>query len=460
MKGRLRLLFLAYSFPPANRVGGIRAFNQAKYLTERGWEVTVVTPHPAVWRSVEREEEVRRVLEASGIRYMLTGHLLRFLSNDSLKGSGSRIAWAVGGVGRRIARMMDVEREAGWVIEAERATAALLAEDVDVIMASGPPFATFRAAEELSRRLGRPYVLDYRDLWSFNPHVRVRRFATMRQERGLLSGAAAIVVVSPGLKESLRERFGVTDRVHVVTNGYDPVDLENVTPLRFGHFAIVYAGVFYPPKRVIHPIMAALSHLDTEGGAGREWAFHYYGAHGRHVAESARMFGVEHRVQLHGPVPRDVALSAVKGAGVSVVITSIEESAPVEDRGIVTGKVFDAIGLRTPLLAVAPAGSDLEVILDCSGLGRRFAGTEVKEMADFLKEAIAGRYPAPRNPEAFAWPLLVERLDDILHSVHEKAVRTRADRSWSDREHAMDERETADSEAGRAEAFGARRERS
>jgi glycosyltransferase involved in cell wall biosynthesis len=436
------LLFLAYSFPPANRVGGVRAFNQAKFLTERGWEVTVVTPHPSVWRNIEREEEVRRTLENSGIRYMLTGHRLRFLSNDTLKGSGSKIAWAVGGVGRRIARMLNVEKEAGWVIEAERATASLLAEDVDVIMASGPPFASFRVAERLSRRLGRPYVLDYRDLWTFNPHVRVRRLATMREERELLRGAAAVVVVSSGVKESLRLRLGVADRVHVVTNGYDPSDLENVVPLRFGHFAIVYAGVFYPPKRVIHPIMNALRRLEAMGAVGNEdWAFHYYGAHGRHVAESARIFGVEHRVQLHGPVSRDVALSAIKGAGVSVVITSIEERTPIEDRGIVTGKVFDAIGLKTPLLAVAPAGSDLEAILDTSGLGRTFAGPDEEGMVQFLREAMAGHFPIPQNPEAFAWPHLVDRLDDILRSVHGKGVRAGTDRSSSDRDKVVGEDE-------------------
>ncbi len=418
MIGRPRLLFLAYSFPPANRVGGVRAYNQAKYLTLRGWEVTVVTPHPSVWRRVEGQTEVRRALERAGIRFMLTGHRWRFLSEDSLAGRGGKIAWATGGVGRRIARLLDVEREAGWAPEAESATAGLIPSDVDLVYASGPPFASFRIARRLSNRLGCPYVLDYRDLWSFNPHVRARRIATVQDEEDLLRGAASVVVVSQGLRESLRERFGLHDRVHVVTNGYDPTSFEGVTPIQFGHFALVYAGVFYPPKRVIHPIMDAIRLLDGSGDArGRDWAFHYYGGHGQHVRESARARGVQPRVVLHGPVPRAEALSAIKGAGMAVVVTSVQDTASAEDRGIVTGKVFDAIGLGTPFLAVAPPGSDLDQIVETTGLGRRFSGTESEKIAAFLAEAMAGRAPGPKRPEAYSWPLLVPRLDEILRVV-------------------------------------------
>ena len=62
----------------------------------------------------------------------------------------------------------------------------------------------------------------------------------------------------------------------------------------------------------------------------------------------------------------------MKGAGVAVVITSVVESATPEDNGMVTGKIFEAIGLGTPTLLIAPAGSDANVVAETTGLARSF----------------------------------------------------------------------------------------
>lgn len=412
---RPRLVFLAYSFPPVNRVGAIRAYNEAKQLTALGWDVTVVTPHPSVWRSLERPDETKYELQRRGIRRMLTGHGLRFLSHDSLVQRRGRAAWVVGGVGRRLARMFDIEREAGWTPETERAVRSLDSSDVDVIYASGPPFASFRIAKRLANRVGRSYVLGYRDLWTYNPHARARRRATVLEEESLLREAAAVVTISQGLRESLRRRFALKDGIYVVTNGYDPADFEQVEPWKFGHFAIVYAGVFYPPKRVIDPLMDAIRRLKTGlAPGGVPWAFHYFGVHGSHVEDAAQRFQVEDKVFVHGVVSRQEALSAIRGAGVSAVITSVSDEASVEDRGIVTGKVFDAIGLRTPIVAIAPSGSDLDGVLKVSGLGQRFSGKDTKGIASFIAEAMAGRAPSAAEPEAFSWSRLGRQLDEVL----------------------------------------------
>ena len=157
--------------------------------------------------------------------------------------------------------------------------------------------------------------------------------------------------------------FGVGSKLHVLSNGYDPEELADIAPYDFGHFAIVYAGNFYPPKRVISPIMAALERLlKTTDGNNREWFFHYYGRHEDHVLEEARKFGVTEKVISHGWVPQSEALAAVRGAGLTIVISSVDDQATVADKGIMTGKVYEALGLNVPVLVVAPQGSDLETL--------------------------------------------------------------------------------------------------
>ena len=142
--------------------------------------------------------------------------------------------------------------------------------------------------------------------------------------------------------------------------------------------------------------------------------FHYYGRHGVHVREEAERFGVTDKVIVHELVPRATALEAVKGAGVAVVITSVADNATLEDNGMVTGKIFEAIGLGTPVLVIAPDGSDANVVAETTGLGRRYPANDVDGIASFLSDLTNGKSLGPKDTAAYAWGNLVSTLDGVL----------------------------------------------
>jgi glycosyltransferase involved in cell wall biosynthesis len=423
---RPKLLFLAWSFPPAKVIACVRTWSIAKYLVRLGWDVTVVTPHPSAWRHVENPQEIEANLKQAGIRRIVTGHRWRCLIPDSLHCWHQGLGWFAGGLCRNVARRLGIDQAAGWIKAADRACSPLTAKDVDIILASGPPFVAFRLAKLLSDRLGRPYVLDYRDPWTGSPHAACPRPTTIREESRLLASCAAVTTVSPSWSLALDRRFGVGSKLHVVTNGYDLEELTHVETHAFGHFAIVYAGTFYPPKRVISPVMAALKILnETVNEKGGEWYFHYYGKQQHHIREEAKRFGLLERVVLHGLVPRAEALSALRGAGVAVVITSVFEEASLEDNGIVTGKVFEILGLGTPVLLVAPSDSDARVIAEKTACAHSFTGSDTDGMASFLREAMFGRHPKPTNLDAYAWTNIAKQFDAILrgavvNALHDK----------------------------------------
>jgi glycosyltransferase involved in cell wall biosynthesis len=296
----------------------------------------------------------------------------------------------------------------------------LTPDDVDIILASGDPFLAFKLAKLLSDRLRRPYVLDYRDPWTGNLHAtQADRPATVQLEARLLTHAAEVTIVSRAWSIAMDQRFALGPKLHVVSNGYDPNELEKVRPHDFGHFAIVYTGGFYPPKRVISPVMAALERLKaTTAGSTCSWYFHYYGIHEDHVRAEAQRFGVAERVVLHGRVPRAEALSAVCGAGVTVVITAIAEKGTLADNGMVTGKLFEALGLKTPILLICPSESDAAAIIADAGVHASFTGTDIDGMSRHLLQLMSGRIRPSQSaaPERYAWPELVKPLDALLRS--------------------------------------------
>ena len=206
----------------------------------------------------------------------------------------------------------------------------------------------YEVARELSERLDCPYVLDYRDLWTGNPHAdRPHRAWTVKLEQEILRRSRAVVAVSPSLRDHLEARFGATKHTTVLWNGFDPQELEGAAPTQFDHFAIVYTGIFYQPVSTITPLMRALRIVEDKHDIWRRpWFFHYYGPQGTYVLDEARRFGLLEHVVDHGVVPRASSLSAVRGANVAVVITSVARRGTLAEKGIVTGKIDAA---STPL---------------------------------------------------------------------------------------------------------------
>lgn len=391
----------------------------ARHLARLGWEVTVVAPDPSlVKHPADDFEAVSDEMNALGVAQIFTGHRWRCLTVE-LQRPYRGIGWFLGGICRRIARAARIEGKAGWYAAAYKACDHLKPNDVDVILASSYPFGTFKLARRLGRRLGCPFVLDYRDLWSGGCPQFPRSFTARekRVEADLLAESAAVSVISPSMRISLVQQFGVEpDKIHVVPNGYDPADFVDVKPRDFGHFAIVYTGKFYPPQRDVSPLLKALKHLEANG-APTDWKFHYYGPDDAHVRDAADRHGLQDSVVVHGMVHHREALSAVAGAGAAVVITSVFEDSTTGDRGILTGKIYEPIGLGTPVLTVAPPGSDPEGVIETVGRGRVFSGAATKDMAAFLGDLMRGKVPPAKRPEAYSWPSLISGLDAMLRNV-------------------------------------------
>ena len=374
----------------------------------------VVTPHPLLWRNVEDIDDWDARIRQAGIQRILTHGVSAWLEPEILNCSNDGLSWIVGGVCRKLARRLQVDSWGRWARAAVHACSTLGPADVDVILATGSPFAAFSVTKRLADRLGRPYVLDYRDPWTGNPHGEDSdRLSIVRKEKRLLAGSAAITIVSPSWASALSRRFGVGEKLYVVTNGYDPMELRNVKPYEFGHFSVVYTGSFYPPKRVISPVMSALNLLNKTNSKD-EWRFHYYGDHAAHVSAEAMRAGVMERVVIHRTVPRSEALSAIRGSNITVVITTIDDTASLEDKGIVPGKLFESIGMGRPTIVIAPPGSDVQTIAETSGIARRFSGNDPSGIASFISEAMRDRIPPSTSYDGYAWTTIAKRLDGIL----------------------------------------------
>lgn len=406
-----RLLYLAYCFPPAPFIASVRTWNVARQLARIGWQVTVVTPHPSLWRRIDSTQPSAEDAAKEGLELLHTGHYWPWLVTDYLRNSHPRFAWAVGGPFRKLLRSCGLEGYIGWIPAVKSACARYRPGDIDVVLGTGNPFVTFGLARSLARRLHCPYVLDYRDLWTGNPG-RAQVPWIRWTERRILGAAAAITIVSKSLTEVLAQHFGVSDRVHVISNGYNATEQASLQPLNFCEPAVVYAGTLYPPNAVLDPVFSALSNLNR---SNIDWKFHYYGSMTSLVADAAKRAGITNRLVLHGQVPRREALAAAKGAHCAVVVTSVLDTASASERGIVTGKIFELVGMGVPILLVAPPFSDAEAVVGTCG--HRFSGSQINEMTSYLADLLTSPRRSFTPPPEYDWETLGMRLHQVLEGI-------------------------------------------
>ncbi len=415
-----KVLFLARSFPPWENVATIRTGSIAKFLARLGWQVSVVTVAPILYARQPSDQPLSSPLAEPNVTRILTGHRARALVSGFLKEKAFMKLRVVGGSIRRFARRAHIDSGVGWTRPVMKSCAHLRPGDVDVILATAPPFSAFVAAAHLAERLRCPYVMDYRDPWSYPSGGRtlIEPWNLPREKR-LIRKAGALTIVSPSLRELYVRRFQVPEKTHVITNGFDKEQIGNIKPLRFEHRTVVYAGSLSPPQRTLVPVFEALRTLRQRQEIDNSIRLHYFGRESAHVREGARNMGLDRLVKTHDQVPRKEALAACAGAGVVLVITDVSGRDDLASRGIVTGKIFEALALRRPILLISPKNGDAAHILEITESGRSFLGSDIDGITDFLSEILTGRRNEPDQiaVKQYSWEVISRKLDSILTTV-------------------------------------------
>jgi hypothetical protein len=129
------------------------------------------------------------------------------------------------------------------------------------------------------------------------------------------------------------------------------------------------------------------------------------------------------KVILHGRMPRSEVLAAIRAANLAVVITSITEEGTLADKGIITGKVFEPVGLGTPVLLIAPSGNDARAVVETTESGHSFTASDTNGIAAFLTDVMDGRVAKPKIPEVYSWVSVAKKMDSVLRAAMSTGLR-------------------------------------
>ena len=343
--GMPEVLLIAYDFPPSAGVGaGLRSANFARHLPEFGWQPTVVA------------------LDQGQV------------ASDKVVRLPSMTPW------HRPYEMTPY----GWAFGLGRHLRGRAGHRYDLVYVSCPPYPQALSAMSYAASHSLPLVVDFRDAWALDPYQEgsrlkrvLYRYLFPSLERRLLANTDLLILNTPSALAAYQAHYpAVADRMLYLPNGYDEAAFRDVDADRIGDsdvLTLLYAGRFGIGARSPSNLIAGLRIAQSRGCRVR---LDILGNQGAAIRAEITAEGMGDLVRLLGEVDYTQAVRNMASADVLVLIQA-PSSSTVQ---AVAGKTFDYIRSGRPILVVAPAGDNLDLI-------RAHAGRY--EHAEDTPEAIA-----------------------------------------------------------------------
>jgi glycosyltransferase involved in cell wall biosynthesis len=350
------VLIIAFHYPPESSSSGVlRTLKYSRYLRTYGWRVSVLTLREDAY-AIRDERLVAQI--PSDTRLIRTGHveLRRKLSV----------------AGRYPSILATPDAWIGWFPFAVRAGLKSTRQDpVDVVYSTSPYATAHLIAWRLSRSLGVPSVVDFRDPWFEEPPESgtpaLKHWFARRLERCVIERAAHVIASTPALRDVFRSRYRrVGDaRFSCIPNGYDEADFTEIDaagPAANDRLEILHAGSINPEFRDPRPLFEAVGRLIAAGQfAPQEICLRFVGP--GDYADSPEMTSCIERAGLKGSVVFGTrvdyrqSLQSMRRASVLLLLQDSEDTA-----SLVPAKLYEYLRMRRPVLALVRPGAAGDVM--------------------------------------------------------------------------------------------------
>lgn len=371
-----KVLMISYYFPPAGGPGVQRVLKFVRYLPQYGWKPIVLTvrdgsyPNTDLTLLSEVPEDIAvirtRTLEPHSFYKMLTG---------KKRSEGIPIGFIDVDQASPLEKLSNLVRanlfvpdaRIGWYPFAVSAGREILErENPDLLFTSGTPHSVHLIGKRLKKLSGKKWLADFRDPWTtIYYNEQLLRFGFVDDldrllERSVLTNADTITAVSQSLVEELSQRVPPeTGKYEVLPNGFDEDDFKLVHAEQTSNFRITYVGNLLPTQNPPLFWKSLRQLLDDDPDLASRFELFLIGNIDRSALNSLRESGLNRWLTHRQYVPHRTAIEyMVQSTVLFLLIPNV-----ANNKGILTGKVFDYLGARRPILALGPSGGDADKIL-------------------------------------------------------------------------------------------------
>lgn len=376
-----KVLIIGHFWP--YRGGSKRVVGLAKYLKEFGWEPIILTGPLK-----QRPAPEFRFIETGYLGFL--GRLGKLIGVDNKanlsdqlkekldrKNKFSAAKPILRFIYQRVAEVFAFpDEDKYWKkISLEAISQLFQKEKIDAII-SVWPVTSHLIAKDLKNEHKIPWIADFPDLWSQNfdySYSFIRKMFDRKLERETLMSTDVFTTVSLPMKKRLEKLYS-NKKVFAITLGFDPKKVNTSSIKLTKKFTVTYTGLICRKKQDPLKILIALKDLIAEKIINpNEIEVRFYGPEDYLFEKKIKKNNLDKITKQYGVVSKEESLQKQWESQLLLSLNWEDK----KEKGIYTGKIFEYLAARRPILATGGFGKDV--------------------VEDLLKETNAGAYAATIN---------------------------------------------------------------
>jgi glycosyltransferase involved in cell wall biosynthesis len=379
-----KILIIVYYWPPSGGSGVQRWVKLAKYLTLQGIQVHVLTVDEkyASYMQIDRslKDEIHPDIKVVKTRSVeIINVFAKLFGKKKVPTAGfynldkKSIVHNLGMIIRSGLFIPDPRR--GWNYFAyKRARQIIKTEGITKVITSTPPHSSQLIGLKLKKKLKIEWIADLRDPWTdiFYYPLLKHNFLSKRidkhYELDVLKTADRIFTVSQALKEifSAKDKRIDPQKIVVLPNGFDEDDFKNSREyIHSKDFKIGYFGTItdqYEPWAFLR----AFSNLIKESKG--DVLLEITGTVSPNIISYIERLGIKNFVKINPAVPHEeIPQLMTQKSALLLAIPKVDHA-----EVILTGKLFEYLASRRPVILVGPKKGDAAAILEECHAGSSF----------------------------------------------------------------------------------------
>lgn len=308
-----------------------------------------------------------------------------------------------------------------WIKPSVKHLKKYLSENkINAIITTGPPHSLHLIGLKLKKDLDIKWIADFRDPWTdidyFHqlPLTEKSKKKHHQLEQEVLKKADASIVIGKTMKSNYDE---YSDDIHVITNGYDSEKNNDSKVILDKKFSITHIGLMNADRNP-KALWKALSELSNENKEFQnDLEIKLIGKLAEEVDEELLKYQFKNVTKINY-VPHTQVQQYQRNSQILLLAVNKVPSA----KGIITGKIFEYLQAKRPILAIGPEDGDLAEILKETNAGFIVDFDNVEK----IKKTILNLYSAyktnslkvsSKNIEQYHRKNLTEQLSKIIKQV-------------------------------------------
>lgn len=424
----MKVLIITYYWPPAGGSGVQRWLKFVKYFRDFGIEPVVYTVenpnYPIIDESLQND--IPKGVEVLKQPIWEPNSLLSIFGKKKTESAGflNPNPSFFGKIVQYIrANYFIPDARKFWVKPSVKFLKKYLVENkIDAVITTGPPHSMHLIGLQLKKQLDIKWIADFRDPWTeidYFHQLPLSRKAIKKHhflEQEVLKNTDKVLVVGNTMKEKYSK---YSANIEVVTNGFDG-EVSNFEAKLDAKFTFTHIGLMNADRnpKMLWKVLAEI--ISENNQFKSDFELHLIGKVDVTVVNDISKYKLENNVHLIKYIEHNQVVEFQKKSQVLLLLLNDVPSS----KGIITGKIFEYLMAKRPILAIAPTNGDLAEIVNKTN-----SGTVVDfKNSVLLKKTIVDLYSKykegslkvdSKNVEQFHRKELTKKVSEIIKHIIE-----------------------------------------